>query len=96
MIHLKRHFILFATLVSALLASAMTVDEVPNVYISSRARYVTNPSGVLSEAAVSRLDDAIAGLWDKTSVEMVVVAIDRIDPSMSPEEFATALLKNGA
>ena len=93
MIHLKRHFILFATLVSALLASAMAVDEVPNVHLSSRARYVTNPSGVLSEAAVSRLDDAIAGLWDKTSVEMVVVAIDRIDPSMSPEEFATALFE---
>ena len=91
--HIKRHFILLVNIVLVLTASAMTVDEVPNVHLASRARYVSNPSGVLSESAVSSLDAAIARLWDKTSVEMVVVAIDRIDPSMTPEEFATALFE---
>lgn len=84
---------LLISFVTALTIQAMTVDEVPNVHLSSRARYVTNPSGVLSPESEMRLDRAIAELWDKSSVELVVVAIDSIDPSMTPEEFATALFE---
>ena len=87
---------LLALLVSifvTLASQAMTVDEVPNVHVASRTRYVSNPSGVLSPQAEARLNRAIADLWDKSSVELVVVAIDSIDPSMTPEEFATALFE---
>lgn len=92
-IHPSRLLLLLIGLVSTLTAAAMTVDEVPNVHLSSSIRYVSNPSGVLSPETVMRLDNAIANLWDKTSVELVVVAIDHIDPSMTPEEFATALFE---
>ncbi|MDE6066848.1 MAG: TPM domain-containing protein [Duncaniella sp.] len=88
-----RQIISILGLFIALVSSAMTVDEVPNVHIASRDRYVSNPSGVLSESTVRSLDAAISDLWRQSSSEMVVVAVDRIDPSMTPEEFATALFE---
>lgn len=72
---------------------AIGIDEVPNVHVADRTRYVSNPSGVLSDEAVGRLDSEIASLWDDTSVELVVVAVDRIDSSLTPEEFATKLFE---
>ncbi|MDE5690466.1 MAG: TPM domain-containing protein, partial [Duncaniella sp.] len=77
----------------ALTAKAITVDEVPNVHVADRSRYVSNPSAVLSDAAVSSLDAEIGSLWTDTSVELAVVAVDRVDASMTPEEFATKLFE---
>ncbi len=72
---------------------AMTIDEVPNVHIADRTRFVSNPSGILSEKAENELNRKIGQLWHDTSVEFVVVAIDEVDPSMTPEEFATRLFE---
>lgn len=81
-------------LVCALVRSAaMTIDEVPNVHVANRTQYVSNPSGVLSQEAVSRLNAEIGSLWHDTSVELVVVAVDQVDSSMTPEEFATKLFE---
>lgn len=91
--HTARLLLLLLGMIVTFAAQAMTVDEVPNVHVSDRTRYVSNPSGVLSPEAVTRLDQSIANLWDKSSVELVVVAVDRIDPPMTPEEFATALFE---
>ena len=48
---MKRTFLLtlLCILLTALGCAAMTVDEVPNVHVADRTRYVSNPSGVLSE-----------------------------------------------
>lgn len=73
--------------------SAITVDEVPNVHVKDRSQYVSNPSGVLSSQAVKLLNERIARLWSDTSVELVVVAVDEIDSSLTPEEFATKLFE---
>lgn len=72
---------------------AITVDEVPNVHVADRTQYVSNPSGVLSPAAVSQLNAQIGQLWANTSAELVVVAVDQVDESMTPEEFATRLFE---
>lgn len=88
-----RQLITIFGLFIALLSSAMTVDQVPNVHVASRDRYVSNPSGVLSENTVRALDAAIGDLWRQSSAEMAVVAVDKIDESMTPEEFATALFE---
>ena len=93
LIHPTRLLTLLLCLFTAIASFAMTVDEVPNVHKSSRTRYVSNPSGILSPETEARLDRAICQLWDKSSVELVVVAVDRIDPSMTPAEFATALFE---
>lgn len=73
--------------------AAITVDEVPNVHVADRTQYVSNPAGVLSPDAVSRLNAQIASLWASTSAELVVVAVDQVDESMTPEEFATKLFE---
>ena len=91
--HPARLLTLLVSLFVTIASQAMTVDEVPNVHVASRTRYVSNPSGRLSPQTEARLNMAIADLWDKSSVELVVVAIDSIDPSMTPEEFATALFE---
>ena len=72
---------------------AITVDEVPNVHVRDRNQYVSNPSGILSPSAVSQLNNQIGALWTDTSVELVVVAVDEVDSSMTPEEFATKLFE---
>lgn len=73
--------------------SAITIDNVPNVHVADRTQYVSNPDGVLSPTAISALNRRIASLWTDTSVELVVVAVDEVDPSYTPEEFATKLFE---
>ena len=81
---------MLCTLLAALGCAAMTVDRVPNVHVADRTRYVSNPSGVLSDAAVASLDRQLGEIWKSTSAEVVIVAIDRIDGDMTP---ATALFE---
>lgn len=88
-----RFFWVYAALMTALQLSALTVDEVPNVHRTSRIEYVSNPSGVLSHETVEKLNSMIAQVWRQTGAEVAVVAVDAIDPTMTPEEFATALFE---
>ncbi len=85
-------FLTFLVLL-ALPAVAMKVDEVPNVHVADRTQYVSNPSGVLSAATVGELNRRIGELWSDTSVEFVIVAVDKVDDSMTPEDFATKLFE---
>ena len=90
----QRFYLLLIAILAAILPlQAITVDEVPNVHVADRTQYVSNPSNVLSPAAVSRLNSAIGSLWDNTSAELVVVAVDQVDDSMTPDEFATRLFE---
>jgi len=90
---IKFLFSLTLILTAATPAYTITIDEVPNVHIKDRTRYVSNPSGVLSDEAVNQLNREIASLWADTSVELAVVAVDEVDPSLTPEEFATKLFE---
>ena len=90
----QRFYLLLIAILAAILPlQAITVDEVPNVHVADRTQYVSNPSNVLSPAAVSRLNSAIGSLWANTSAELVVVAVDQVDDSMTPDEFATRLFE---
>ncbi|MDE6370225.1 MAG: TPM domain-containing protein [Duncaniella sp.] len=88
-----RLFWVYAAIMTTLQLSAITVDEVPNVHRASRNEYVSNPSGVLSPETVAELNAMIAQVWRQTGAEVAVVAVDAIDPAMTPEEFATALFE---
>lgn len=90
---LRLLLILVIALSFSLHLAAITVDEVPNVHVADRTQYVSNPSGVLSPSAVNSLNARIASLWDNTSAELVVVAVDHVDDSMTPDEFATRLFE---
>lgn len=90
---IQKFILLFLYMAAVITVGAETVDEVPNVHVADRTRYVSNPDGVLSSDAVARIDARLASLWQNTSAEVVVIAVDQIDPTMTPDEFATALFE---
>lgn len=91
---MKRYRFFLLTLLLALLPlqlPAITVDNIPNVHRQDARRFVSNPDGVLSDAAVARVDAMLRQLMDKTTAEVVVIAVDEADPSMTPHEMAYAI-----
>lgn len=73
--------------------AAMPVDEVPNVHLQDSTQFVSNPSGVLSQADVRSLNEKIRSLRRATTAELCVVVVDRLDSDYTPEEFATGLFE---
>lgn len=84
-----RTFIL--TLLTLILCSYTTVDDVPNVHVADRTRYVSNPDHVLSDDAVANLNSQLASIWEQTTAEPIVVVIEEMDPSTNIDDFATEL-----
>ena len=80
--------LLTAAIATAL--AAYTPGDIPNVHLSDRTRYVSNPDGVLSPAAEARLDSLLGNIWQKTSAEVVVVAVESIEGG-DIDSFATEL-----
>ncbi len=74
------------------MASGYTVDDIDNVHVTNKTRYVSNPDGVLSNATVAELDAAIADVWRQTTAELAVVAVNDIDGD--PDDFATSLMES--
>lgn len=64
---------------AAIMARSYKIDEIPNVNLSDRTRFVSNPDGILSPAAQSAVDSTLSRLRRSTSAEMVAVVIDDID-----------------
>lgn len=94
---MKRLLVLFLYLFlicfpAALQAASYSVDNVPNVHVADRSRYVTNPDGILTASQQAALDQALSEIWRETSAEVVVVAVDDID-SDDPDMFATKLFE---
>ena len=70
------------TAVALAVASALAAyspADIPNVHKANRTRYVSNPDGVLSRQAEERLDSLLGAVWQATSAEVVVVAVDSIE-----------------
>lgn len=78
---------------AAFCCAAITVEDVPNVHVADRTRYVSNPDAVLSESAVSDLDVALGQLWDTTTAEPVVVVIENLPEDSDIDTFATELFE---
>ena len=81
---------LVATALSAV-GRAYAPKDLRNVHLDNRTRYVTNPDGVLSPAAVTRLDSMLADVWRATTAEPLVVAIDDMAPGYDEVTFANDL-----
>ena len=67
---------------------ATTVDEIPNVHLRDGSRYVSDMTGLLSAGTVERVDKALADLERETTAEVVVVVVDNVDSSMTPQQMA--------
>jgi uncharacterized protein len=90
---IKPLFMLLLCLVMATVAFGKTYDikDVPNVHVADRTRYVSNPDGILSDAAVASIDDTLSNVWKQSSAEMVVVVVGSVDGDIN--DFATRLFE---
>lgn len=77
---MRRFIILCLLFVPCLAAQARTyrAEEIPNVQRADRTRYVSNPDGILSAAAVARIDSICGTLRDRAIAQVAVVAVDEI------------------
>ncbi len=69
-------------------------SDVPNVHVADSTRYVSNPDGVLSPQAEATLNAQLARIWQTTTAEPIVVALDAIDDGYDPDGFATELFSD--
>lgn len=68
-------------------------EDVPNVHISDRTQYVSNPDGILSQTAVDSLNRILSGVWSATGAEPVVVAVDALADGYEENRFANDLFE---
>lgn len=80
-------------MVGSLLSYAYKVEEIPNVHVENRTRFLSDPDGIISLRARSLADSMMQNVWRATSAEMVAVVVDSIDDSVDPETFATELFE---
>lgn len=81
---MKRYFLLgifFLLTISLcpLQAEGYKVEDIPLVHLQNRTRYVSNPDGILSDAAVAVMDTTLFALEQKTGIQTLVVAVRQIE-----------------
>ncbi|MCD8030644.1 MAG: TPM domain-containing protein [Bacteroides sp.] len=57
---------------------AYTVDNIPKVHLADRTQYVSNPTGILSQQAVTEINRILYNLEDSTGIQTVVIAVPSI------------------
>ena len=88
-----RRFLILLLLVffyTAADARPYSVEEIPNVQLSNRYKFTSNPDGILSQAAVARIDSICYDLRHRGIAQTAVVAVAEID-SDDVFEFAYEL-----
>lgn len=87
---MKKYLLTLLLVVASLAASAYTVEEVPNVHVQDRTRYVSNPDGILSRSTQAQADSMISRIWQQSTAEVVVVLVNEIEGA-DINTFATEL-----
>lgn len=82
--------VLLAAVSATVGARTWKPGEVPNVQLADRTRYVSNPDGILSDAAVARIDSECAALRAQGLAQVAVAALDDIEGG-DPFAFAMQL-----
>lgn len=89
-----RNLLIFIlALLPAVIMAGRDVADIPNVHVADRTRYVSNPDGVLSPAAVDSLDAVLARVWAETSAEPVVVAVASMPEDTDIDSYATEIFE---
>lgn len=73
-------------------AEAWTPESLPMVHLQDARRYVCNPDGVLSPAAVDSADAVLARLESEKGIESVAVVVKRLKGD-DPYDFGMALAR---
>ena len=86
---LTRLLTLLFTLIS-LTATALSPNDIDNVHVADRTRFVSDMASAMSVSARMQADSILQSIWQQTSAEPVVVIV----PSLEGEDidnFATQL-----
>lgn len=78
---------------TAVAAMAYSIEEIPNVHLTDKTQYVSNPDGVLRQTTVDSLNRSIAHIWQSSSAEVVAVVVNSIDGN-DIDDYATALFRH--
>lgn len=78
---MKRFFAIFLFLILCidLAAREYSLEDIPNVQISNRYRFTSNPDGILSDWAVAKIDSICYDLRHRGIAQTAVVAVSEID-----------------
>ena len=78
---MKRFFAIFLLLILCLdlAAREYSVEDIPNVQISNRYRFTSNPDGILSDWAVAKINSICYDLRHRGIAQTAVVAVSEID-----------------
>ena len=60
-------------------AKVYKVGDVPMVHLADRARYVSNPDGILSQGTVASIDSLLFALEEKTGIQALVAVLTGIE-----------------
>lgn len=85
-------FCLLLGLPASATAEGWTAETLPMVHLTDARRYVCNPDGVLSQAAVDSTDLLLARLERDKGIETVVAVVRRVEGG-DPYEFGMALAR---
>lgn len=58
---------------------ARSIDEIPNVNLADRTRFVSDPDGILSQGAIARADSILGYIWHATTAEPTVAIVQTLD-----------------
>ena len=78
---MRRYLILIISLLAlcpTIEAKRYSVEDIPNVQVENRYRFTSNPDGILSATAVSRIDSLCYDLRTRGIAQVAVVAVDEI------------------
>ena len=84
--------ILCCCFATELQAASYGVTEIPNVQLTDRTRYTSNPDGILSTYATERIDRICDSLRREGLAQVAVVAVEDID-GYDTFEFAIELFR---
>lgn len=88
--HILPVFLLLVCFTAPLKAAEYTVKTVPNVHLSDRTNYVSNPDGILTAEGVLQMNELLQTIKDSLGIEVAVVAIESVG-NEDARQFATAL-----
>lgn len=71
--------LLFLVVCQVVGARPYSTKEIPNVQIANRYNFTSNPDGILSQAAVARIDSICYDLRHRGIAQTAVVAVEEID-----------------
>lgn len=78
---IRKIVLLAVAIICALSAEAKTykVEEIPNVHVADRTRFLSNPDGIISMPTQAAADSVMSRLRKSTTAEMVAVVVDDIE-----------------